>query len=124
MGENILIIDDSVTMLKSMRELFADYDYCVDIASCKDEVFELISQKCYAVVFLDLALDEMNGLDLVPMLLESSPNCKIVTITGFSSVDLVLESWRKGCFDYIEKPFEPSEIIDVLKRALKKSASN
>jgi DNA-binding NtrC family response regulator len=73
------------------------------------------------LVLLDIMMPQMNGLDVLPKLLEKNPNTKVLMMTAYSTLDKVLNAHRYGAQDYIMKPFSSlselnQKILDVLKK--------
>lgn len=64
------------------------------------------------VILLDVMMPQINGLDLLPKLLDKLPNVKVIIMTAYSTLDTVTNAHRKGATDYIMKPFSSLRDID------------
>lgn len=66
----------------------------------------------YDVILLDIMMPQMNGLDVLPKLLEKSPEIKVIMMTAYSTLDKVLKAHREGATHYLMKPFSSLKILD------------
>ncbi|HRU07201.1 MAG TPA: sigma-54 dependent transcriptional regulator [Candidatus Brocadiia bacterium] len=74
------------------------------------------------IVFTDLRMPGMSGIDLLEKAAESSPAATIILTTAFASVQSAVEAMRKGAYDYLVKPFSPDEIEALLGRVKERAA--
>jgi NADP-reducing hydrogenase subunit HndA len=77
-----------------------------------------MEQGTYDLVFTDLKMPEVDGITLIRWIKKSRPNIGIVIITGYPSQDTMKEALELGIIDYVPKPFTPSVLLDVTKRAV------
>ncbi len=107
---NILVVDDE----KNIRTTLC---YCMEseghaviaVASIKEAMHEA-KRLSFDIAFIDLRLENENGLDLIPLLLAESPWIKIVVVTANASIQTAVEAMRRGAADYIEKPFTSAQV--------------
>ena len=105
----ILIIDDEVNILKATA-LAVEAGH-VAIAKLKED--------CFDAAFLDLRLDQEDGLDVLVQILRICPQMPVVVFTAYASIDTAVEAMRRGAFDYVPKPFTPEMIRQVLRKISK-----
>jgi len=72
------------------------------------------------ILITDIRMDGLDGLALLDELAKRGIKLPVLAITGFSDKDVVIELMRRGCSEYIEKPFEAWELIESVERVLKK----
>ena len=113
---NILLIDDDVSLRRSIRLTFEAMHHKVIEAFDGAHAEERLSHGLYDVAFLDLRLGREKGLDLLPLLLRLAPGLPIVVITAFATIETAVEAMRRGAFDYLPKPFTPDQVRLVLDR--------
>lgn len=104
--KNIVIIDDEVeitTMIEKFLKKSGDYN--VKIYNNPLTALSNITTDV-DVVLLDIMMPQMNGLELLPKLLEKSPDTKVIMMTAYSTLDKVLDSHRYGAVHYLMKPFD------------------
>lgn len=115
-GKHILIVDDEQGILEELTELLEGEGYKIKGAGSIKEGKEALKGFEPCVVLLDLKLPDGHGLELVPDIRKVAEHAVIVVITGFGSLESAKESIQKEVFDYIEKPLNPEQIIDIVNR--------
>jgi two-component system response regulator AtoC len=118
--DNILIIEDHQSTRQGLTALLRNSGYQVDEACNGFEAEAMITGTPYDLVFVDLLLPYINGLELLKKVKEISPNTEVVVITGNESIDSAIRSMKLGAYDYLLKPFEPQKIIDTVHRAIER----
>jgi NADH-quinone oxidoreductase subunit E/NADP-reducing hydrogenase subunit HndA len=113
----ILIVDDEPVVIKSAERVLQSEGYEVEGALGGREAILKMEQKEYDLVFTDLKMPEVDGITLIRWLKKSRPLAGIVIITGYPSQDTIKEAVELGIIDYVPKPFTPSVLLDVTKRA-------
>ncbi|MGQ9577606.1 MAG: response regulator [Candidatus Aminicenantales bacterium] len=117
----ILVVDDAITVCKSIRQAISSDENDVDMAFSAEEALSKDKEIAYDLVITDLMMPGMSGLDLLRQLKAFRPEVKIVMITGYPTIRTAVESVKMGAFDYIPKPFTPAELRALVNRALKPS---
>ncbi len=117
----ILVVDDEITVCKSIRQAILSDENEVDMAFSAEEALSKDRETAYDLVITDLMMPGMSGLDLLSQLKASRPEVKVVMITGYPTIRTAVESVKMGAFDYIPKPFTPAELRALVARALKPS---
>lgn len=113
---NVLIVDDELNIRKTLAMcLEAEGHQIVAVSNEKDALVEVGRLK-FDMVFLDLRLGTVSGIDVIPKLLEKSPWLKIILITAHASIDTAVEAIRRGAFDYIAKPFSTLQVYAATKK--------
>jgi len=114
----ILIVDDEINMLKSLKILFQSSPiYEVETAINGKEALEKFSLDT-DVAIVDLALPDMDGISVLKAIKEIKEDTEVIIMTAYSSIKTAIESVRAGAFDYITKPFEPDELLIAVEKAL------
>jgi DNA-binding NtrC family response regulator len=114
----ILIADDEEIMRDVLSELLSLESYKVDLAETGFRALELIREKEYEVVLLDLMMPELDGLQVLEELrkIENSPIA--VVLTAFGSIERAVKATKLGAFDFITKPFKNDELLLSVKNAM------
>lgn len=107
----ILIIDDDEVFGQVLQRAFSKRGY--EVAQATDENQALIKAQEFEpdYITLDLKLEGSSGLNLLPQLVESSPQSKIVVLTGYSSIATAVEAIKLGAVNYLCKPADADEIL-------------
>jgi len=115
----ILAIDDDPALLYSLRVLFERLSHNFVGATSAASGLEKFSVTHPDVVFCDIYLQNLLGLDLLQQLQELDPTIPVVMITGEQSSDLAIMSNARGAFDFLPKPLTTESLTEVVERALK-----
>lgn len=113
----ILVVEDEQVVLEAARRILAGEGIGVDLAADGGRAAEALRQHPYRVVLCDLMLPGSSGFTLLEQS-RPSPATQFVVITGFATLENAIESFRRGAFDFLPKPFEADELLGVVRRAL------
>ena len=121
--QKLLIIDDEYYMIKGLQRVLSYEleDVEVDICSRSDLALRMLLEKHYDLVLLDIRMPEVDGLELLPRIKKIHPDIQVIMMTAFGNIDLAVQSIKQGAFDFISKPFEMQDLIELLHTSLKKS---
>jgi FixJ family two-component response regulator len=118
-----LIVDDERNIRLTLRTAVEGPDLEVSEASDGREALDRLGRARYDVVLLDLRLPGMDGLEVLRRLRERSPSTRVVVITAHGTVDAAVEAMKLGAADFLQKPFDPHSVREVVTRALHADAS-
>jgi len=113
----ILIVDDEVIIRESLRDWLSDVGHQVLTAENGLQALEIIEKEKPGIVFADLVMPGMDGIELLKSTKEISPAIDVVIITAYGSIPTAINAMREGAYDYIEKPFCPERaelLVDKL----------
>ena len=116
----VLIVDDEEDITWTItRKLSKDNDKfeVLGVNSGKDAL-ELLDKYSIDIVVTDVRMPEVSGLDLLYKIKEKYPSTKVVIMTAYGSSDVQAEANSRGCFQYIEKPFEINDLRDIILEGL------
>ena len=114
---NILVIDDDLGVRESLKIILRD-KYCVSTTSNIDEALVSMNSVKPEVIFLDIKMPKANGLDFLKQMRSENSTIPVIMITAHPSIETTITSLRNGAFDFIVKPFQPAEILNVAEKAL------
>ncbi len=123
MAEKMLIIDDEEIVLKSCRKIFEAEGFEVVTTANPQEGLKLVSEKSFDVILCDWMMPGFDGMDVVEEIDKASPNSAVVMISGYPSVGRATEAMKRGAMDYLPKPFRPEEIIEVVKKSVRRKVT-
>ena len=101
----ILIVDDDEASRSSLGEAMTRENYEVTLAGSGEEALQLNGQREFDVVITDLRMQNIDGLRVVRAFKNSHPETVLILMTGFASMDTVVDAIAAGAYDYISKPF-------------------
>jgi putative two-component system response regulator len=114
---NILVIDDDFGVRESLKMTLKDKYFVFTTANTDEAVINLKNLNP-EMIFLDIKMPKVNGLDFLKHMRSMNSTIPIVMITAYPSTQTAITALRNGAFDYIIKPFSLSEIHTVVERAL------
>ena len=113
----ILIIDDERSIRNSLKEILADEGYEVDVAENGATGCAMVDKEKYSVIFCDIKMPEMDGMEVLGRLTEMGIDSAVVMISGHGDIDTAVECIKKGAFDFIQKPLDLNRILITIKNA-------
>jgi len=114
----ILIIDDERSIRNTMKDILVFESYEVDVAENAANGLSQIKENGYDLVFLDIKMANINGIQCLEMIIEEGFTMPVVMISGHGTIETAVECLKKGAFDFIEKPIDLNRLISVTKNAL------
>lgn len=115
--KTILILDDEEIVLKRLKPALEKNGYAVETFSRSQEAFDRVMAKNFDIVITDLKMDGLDGMQFLTLVKEQSPKTEVIVITGFATMETAKDSFQKGVFDFLAKPFKLAEIIETVKKA-------
>jgi len=116
----ILVLDDEPIVCQRLKPALEKLGYEVDTFTQSLEAMHQIQKTEYEIVITDLKMKGIDGLQFLQAAKKRSPRTEVIVITGFATLETAKESFQKGVFDFIAKPFKLSEIQEVVTKAAAK----
>ena len=123
MAERMLIIDDEEVVLGSCRKIFTAEGFEVTTTTSPQEGLRLASDSSFDVILCDWKMPGFDGMDVVEELDRRSSDSAVVMISGYPTVGRATEAMKRGAMDYVAKPFTPEEIVEAVRRAVKRKVT-
>ena len=115
---NLLIVDDDLRQRELLEEVFVAQGYSVTACSNgQDALLNLENQK-FDTVITDLKMPHINGTEVLKACQRQEPEMPVIIITGHGSIDSAIDAMKTGAYDYIQKPFDPEELVLVTQKAV------
>lgn len=105
----ILIVDDNEYVLESSLAILEDH-YSVTGTLSANEGIELLMNKPFEILLVDLMMEEIHGMDMIHLVKKEIPNLIAIVMTGYSSKEVAIRAVREGANDYLEKPLTPEAV--------------
>ena len=115
---SILIIDDDDQLRRSFEKLLSELGYRVLAAASGEEGLKVLAKIRPDVVVLDMRLPGMNGLQTFEAIHRAEPKLPVIIMTAYGTTETAIEATKLGAFDYILKPFDIPEMLQVIAQAL------
>ncbi|MBK8443079.1 MAG: sigma-54-dependent Fis family transcriptional regulator [Sphingobacteriales bacterium] len=117
----VLIVDDEKGIRRTLREILEYEGYSVDEAEDGVDGLNCIKMNRYDLVFLDIKMPKLDGMEVLAQALEFNPELPIIIISGHGTMETAVEAVRNGAFDYISKPPDLNRLLITVRNALDKS---
>lgn len=114
----ILVVDDEINVCKSIRQALLSEAYEIDTSLSGEDALKKEDAKRYDVIVADLMMPGLSGLDLLQALKGKNSAAKVIMITGYPTLKNTVQSVQLGAFDFLPKPFLPSDLRNLVARAL------
>ena len=120
LGETILVVDDDPYIQEALGDRLESLGYRVSRASDGQQALELIDHQDPQMVFLDIEMPGMKGLEVLREIRKREKDFPVVMITAYGSIDLAVEAMKEGAYDFIPKPFKANHIALVVEKAMER----
>ncbi|HEX5818515.1 MAG TPA: sigma-54 dependent transcriptional regulator [Gemmatimonadales bacterium] len=117
----ILVVDDERTLARVVKVFLTEAGYETEVAGDAESALEMLERLKPDVVFTDVRLPGMNGIELLRKVREFDPTISVVVMTAFGSIEGAVEAVKLGAFDYIKKPVDLDELKLLADRARENS---
>lgn len=114
---SVLLIEDDPGIADTLRRVLADEGFRVTLEPSGDTGLARAAAESFHVVITDLKLPGVNGLDIVRQLHAAQPRLPIILTTAFGTTQTAIEAMKFGAYDYILKPFDIPQMIELVKQA-------
>jgi nitrogen regulation protein NR(I) len=118
MPARLLIIEDDPSTAAALQKVLRAEGYTVDLAERGDTGLTQARQEPYDLVITDLRLPGLDGLELVAQLHAAKPRLPIIMMTAHGTTETAIQATKLGAFEYLVKPFEAEELLDVVAPAV------
>ena len=118
MRPKILVVDDEISILQSLRGVLEDEGYRVSVASTGEQALEEVRKDLPDLVLLDVWLPKMDGLAVLKELKASFSQLPVIIISGHGSIETAVKATKMGAFDFVEKPLSLERILVSIQNGL------
>jgi two-component system response regulator AtoC len=119
----ILIVDDDDKIVFAFREVLKKEGYKSIVARNGEEGLEKVSAMSPDVVFMDITMPKLDGLDALRRIKQQNPFIPVIIITGYGTMQTAIKAMQLGAFEYLTKPLDVERIREVTRRALASAQS-
>ncbi len=113
-ARHLLFVDDEPVILQILRAVFEDEPHRLTCVGTGAEALRILDEQGCDVLLTDKNLPDCSGIDLLRAARERTPDCEVIVITGYASLDTAIEALSLGAFDYIKKPLD--NVFDIKKK--------
>lgn len=121
---SILILDDEPIVSKRLQPSLEKKGYEVEAFTRSEDALRRVKERRFDIVVTDLKMEGVDGMQFLTEVKEKYPKTEVIVITGFATMATAKESFSKGVFDFLAKPFKLGEIAEVIEKAEAKIKGN
>ena len=114
----ILIVDDEESIGDALAQVFEYEGHQVRVARNGPDALDLVEESPPDVVFLDVKMPGLDGLEVLDRLRAQDPQALVIMISGHGTIDTAVDATRKGAYDFLEKPLDTDRLLVTLRNAL------
>jgi DNA-binding NtrC family response regulator len=115
----IMVIDDENIVGKRLKPALEKNGDTGETFTDARKALERFGEQQFDIVVSDIRMDDIDGLEVLEQVLARSEQTKVIIITGYATVEVAQEALVKGAFDFIAKPFKPSDLRAIIEKAAK-----
>lgn len=116
--QKILVVDDELSILQSLKGALQDEGYRVSLAATGEEAIEDVRRDPPDLVLLDVWMPGIDGLTVLKDLKKSHPHLPVIIISGHGNIETAVRATKLGAFDFVEKPLSLERILVSIQNAL------
>src|SRR5688572_24385166 len=117
----ILIVDDEKAIRNTLKDILQYEKFEVDEAADGAEALKKVETLHFDLVFCDIKMPKMDGLEVLTRMQEMKPDMPVVMISGHGTIDTAVEAIKKGAFDFVSKPPDLNRLLITVRNALDRS---
>jgi len=115
---SILLAEDDDAVRQTVSTFLELEGYSVQAVASTREAFEKLAEASFPIVVSDIYIDDRTGLDILGAARAADPDCAVILMSARGSMETVMAATRGGAFDYLAKPFEMDDLLEIIQRAV------
>ncbi|KAF1080447.1 MAG: hypothetical protein GQF41_3271 [Candidatus Rifleibacterium amylolyticum] len=121
---SVLVIDDEKNIRLTMMQALESLNFNIVTAVNGEEALQIMKEKAFDLVFLDLKLPGIHGMEVLQQIKSNWPNTRTIIITAHATVEYAVEAMKYGAIDFIQKPFSIKEIRELATSVINRREIN
>lgn len=117
---HIIIVDDDAAMRMALSQWLELSDFAVTVYEDANAALRDIKPDFAGVILTDVKMPRLDGITFTKSVLSTDSDIPVILMTGHGDVPMAVEAMKSGAYDFVEKPFEPNDIVESLERAIEK----
>lgn len=123
MSKTILVVDDAAFMRMMIRDILAKEGYMIHEAVNGRDAVEKFDEVQPDLVTMDITMPEMSGLDALREIRDKDDRAKVLMVSAMGQQKMIVEALEAGAMDFLVKPFQPTKVLETVKKCLQAQAS-
>jgi len=121
---SVLIVDDEKNIRLTLFHTLESLELEIETAMNGEEALSKMKEKLYNIILLDLKMPGMDGMEVLRQVRRIYPNIRVIIISAHGTVESAVEALKLGAVDFIEKPFVPKEIRELVSKVIDREKLN
>lgn len=118
MPPRILVMEDDFSVARGLETVLSEEGYTVDLAETGRLALEAFKRGRFDLLVADIRLPDMDGMEIIRQVKESTPHTEVIAITGYATTSLAVDAMKLGVHDFLPKPFSEKQIVSAVRGAL------
>ena len=114
---HILIVDDNISLCKTMSFVLERKGYAVSTANSGREAIEKVQERPFDLIFMDVKMPHMDGVETYRRIKEIKPGAMVMMMTAYAVEDLVQEALQEGTYGIVYKPVDIKKLVAIIEEA-------
>jgi DNA-binding NtrC family response regulator len=116
----VLLVDDEARFVQILAERLQMRGITADTATSGEAALELVREKDFDAVLLDLSMPGMTGIEVLKEMKKIKPGLQVIILTGRGSIETTVEVMKHGAMDFLEKPVDLNRLIEKVGEAVRR----
>lgn len=122
MSRTVLVVDDAAFMRMMIRDILSKEGYVIHEAVNGRDAVEKYAELRPDLVTMDITMPEMSGLEALRSIRESDPNARVLMVSAMGQQKMIVEALELGAMDFLVKPFQPTKVLETVKKCLQSTS--
>jgi len=118
MSRSVLVVDDAAFMRMMIRDILAKEGYVIHEAVNGRDAVEKYVEIHPDLVTMDITMPEMSGLEALRAIRQKDPAARVLIVSAMGQQKMIVEALESGAMDFLVKPFQPTKVLETVKKCL------
>lgn len=123
MSKTVLVVDDAAFMRMMIRDILAKEGYIIHEAVNGRDAVEKYAELHPDLVTMDITMPEMSGLEALRSIRGTDPAARVLMVSAMGQQKMIVEALESGAMDFLVKPFQPTKVLETVKKCLQTQAT-
>jgi two-component system chemotaxis response regulator CheY len=118
MPRSVLVVDDAAFMRMMIRDILSKEGYVIHEAVNGRDAVEKYDELRPDLVTMDITMPEMSGVEALKLIREKHPSARVLVVSAMGQQKMIMEALESGALDFLVKPFQPTKVLETVKKCL------
>lgn len=118
MARSILVVDDAAFMRMMIRDILTKEGYTIHEAVNGRDAVEKYGEIKPDLITMDITMPELDGISALRAIRESDPDARVLMVSAMGQQKMIVEALEAGALDFLVKPFQPTKVLETVKKCL------